>query len=132
MVQEYEHGDRHVWCPRCIHDHSEDGITIIKGLKVASACDDCGVCEDCEHMNGCEVVKMDDEEASEKHCPRCIEEYDGKDGERVSGSKVISACEECGVCEDCDHLMECSRCWKKDENKVTFEKVKDYTRIVSS
>ena len=76
-----------------------------------------------------------------KHCPRCIEEYDGEDGERVSGSKVVSACEECGVCEDCDHMIECSngevvkmndhnnKKEQEDENKVTFEKVKDYTRI---
>ena len=42
-----------------------------------------------------------------KHCPRCIEEYDGEDGKRVSGSKVASACEDCGVCEDCEHMIDC-------------------------
>ena len=53
-------------------------------------------------------------------CPRCIEEYDGEDGKRVSGSKVVSACEECGVCEDCDHLMECKEV-KKEEVKSKVE-----------
>ena len=43
----------------------------------------------------------------EAFCPRCIEDHDDEHGERVSGSKVVSSCDDCGVCENCEHLMEC-------------------------
>ena len=43
----------------------------------------------------------------ENLCPRCIEDHDDEHGERVSGSKVVSSCDDCGVCENCEHLMEC-------------------------
>ena len=43
----------------------------------------------------------------EKHCPRCIEDHDGEDGKRVSGSKVVSSCEDCGVCASCEHMIGC-------------------------
>ena len=57
--------------------------------------------------NGDYVLKAEAKKEEEKLCPRCIEEYDGEDGERVSGSKVVSSCEDCGVCEDCEHYLEC-------------------------
>ena len=87
-------------------------------------------------------------------CPRCIEEHDDEEGNRVSGAEVPSKCFDCGVCRDCDHFDDCegqkgyfasdsdgeivegvkmidhnNKKEQEDENKVTFEKVKDYTRI---
>ena len=49
-------------------------------------------------------------------CPRCIEDHDGEDGQRVSGSKVASACEDCGVCENCDHLKGCEKADDSDDS----------------
>ena len=52
--------------------------------------------------------QKDDEKKDEENlCPRCIEDHDDEHGERVSGSKVVSSCDDCGVCENCEHLMEC-------------------------
>lgn len=45
----------------------------------------------------------------EAYCPRCIEDYTDDDGVEQKGLEVKSHCNECYVCEDCEHLMECSK-----------------------
>jgi len=42
-------------------------------------------------------------------CPRCIEDYDGENGERIAGEEVPSCCKECGVCTECEHMCDCSK-----------------------
>ena len=49
-----------------------------------------------------------------KYCPRCIEDWENNEGIKQEGIKNISYCLDCGVCEDCEHLMECS--WGKNKN----------------
>lgn len=43
-------------------------------------------------------------------CPRCIEDWENPDtGEIDKGTKEKSECPECGICEECEHLLECSK-----------------------
>ena len=66
--------------------------------------------------------QKDDEKKDEENlCPRCIEDHDDEHGERVSGSKVVSSCEGCGVCENCEHLMECKEVEEEKIRKHTIE-----------
>lgn len=44
-----------------------------------------------------------------KYCPRCIEAWEGGFTERHDGVEVPSECKECGVCKQCEHLLECSK-----------------------
>ena len=46
-------------------------------------------------------------ETKEKYCPRCIESYDDVDGLRRIGTIVKSVCEDCLVCKNCEHLLDC-------------------------
>ena len=40
-------------------------------------------------------------------CPRCIEDW--QDGHALrTGEIEPSACKDCGVCKDCEHLVGCS------------------------
>ncbi len=47
-------------------------------------------------------------ENEHKYCPRCIEDYKIQ-GRTQKGTKVPSDCKECGVCKDCEHMLECSK-----------------------
>lgn len=64
-------------------------------------------CKDHKHHIGCCG------EDSSNCCPRCIEDYEdyNEDNQLISytGTKVISECKECGVCKDCEHLVECMK-----------------------
>lgn len=56
-----------------------------------------GLCDDCK-----------------QYCGRCIEDwydYDTTSEEDLyhKGIKVLSDCEECGVCKNCEHFLECSK-----------------------
>lgn len=44
-----------------------------------------------------------------KWCWRCIEDWEDEEGQEHEGEKVEATCEECGVCADCEHGMECSQ-----------------------
>lgn len=45
-----------------------------------------------------------------EYCPRCIENWENPDtGEINKGTKEISDCKECGICSECEHLLECSK-----------------------
>ena len=41
------------------------------------------------------------------YCPRCIEDYSESDGEKVEGTKTLSDCDKCGVCKECEHMLDC-------------------------
>ena len=43
------------------------------------------------------------------HCPRCILDYEDHDRQIRKGIKRKSECTECGVCRQCEHLIECSK-----------------------
>lgn len=45
----------------------------------------------------------------ENYCPRCIEDWEDDDGVPHKGTEEVSACEECGVCIECEHLCDCSK-----------------------
>ena len=45
----------------------------------------------------------------DKWCWRCIEDWEDEEGQEHEGEKVVATCEECGVCADCEHGMECSQ-----------------------
>lgn len=44
-------------------------------------------------------------------CPRCVEDYDNPDdiNKRLKGTEEPSDCAECGVCKDCEHLLDCKQ-----------------------
>lgn len=42
-----------------------------------------------------------------RYCPRCIEDWEAEDGTQHKGEKKPSVCTECGICADCEHLLEC-------------------------
>jgi len=65
--------------------------------KHGNICSDCGVRE-----------ALTGDFISPKYCPRCIEEWEDDNGKPHKGTKKKSACKSCGVCKDCEHLMECN------------------------
>ena len=42
-------------------------------------------------------------------CPRCSQDWFDDEGQHQYGTAIPSDCDECGVCENCEHLMECSK-----------------------
>jgi hypothetical protein len=44
-----------------------------------------------------------------EYCSRCSEEWTDEDGVVHEPDNNISSCEVCGVCEDCEHLAECTK-----------------------
>ena len=49
------------------------------------------------------------EDKPEEFCPRCIEPYTDDEGVHHDGEDKHPNCPECGVCEDCEHLSDCSQ-----------------------
>ncbi len=49
-------------------------------------------------------ISMDTEP---NYCPRCIEDYSDSDGEKVEGTKTLGDCDKCGVCKECEHMLDC-------------------------
>lgn len=45
----------------------------------------------------------------QEHCPRCVEEWENEEGAFMAGEKRPSDCAECGVCVECEHLIDCSK-----------------------
>ena len=73
-------------------------------------------CEECDKTYNIQVLwdttKQDDCVVCEgrKWCWRCILDWeDDETGEEQKGEKVKVSCEECGVCADCEHAIECSQ-----------------------
>ena len=54
-----------------------------------------------------EEEKEWDEE--ESYCERCLQDWFDDEGNHIKGRKVLSDCEECGVCSECEHFIECSK-----------------------
>lgn len=56
------------------------------------------------------ITKEDKIREESKYCPRCIEDWqDETTGNINKGTKEISECASCGVCKECEHLLECSK-----------------------
>ena len=51
------------------------------------------------------------EDKPEEFCPRCIEPYTDDEGVHHDGEDKHSNnnCPECGICEECEHLSDCSQ-----------------------
>lgn len=47
------HDEDQDYCPRCIEDWDDEEGNAMKGLKVPSDCEVCGICTECEHLYGC-------------------------------------------------------------------------------
>lgn len=57
-------------------------------------------------------------------CPRCIEDWVDENGEWHKGEEKPSACDECGVCKDCEHMIDCSQAiTPKDVDNLTDEEL---------
>ena len=64
-------------------------------------------CPSITHVKTPEDEREYDED-EHRYCPRCFEDWIEEDIEH-KGTKVPSDCEECGVCSECEHLLECSK-----------------------
>jgi hypothetical protein len=84
-------------CPRCEQDYSKGWVR---------KCSDCQTCYKCMHLDDCS--KNFELGANSEFCPRCIEDYEDENGEEQKGAEVAAHCKECGVCEDCEHMDDCS------------------------
>ena len=81
------------FCPTCNGEVDEKEKEVL--------CDECGSC--CWHQDKCPNL------SEEQFCPRCIEPYTDDEGVHHDGEDKHSNCPECGVCEDCEHLSDCSK-----------------------